>query len=248
MSPRARSRSRRARWRRRTRYGWCTAPSWPSWSSRGDAGAGEGLLAARVVGAAPEHAAFARAPARGHLDGAARAGRREEVALGGELEECERLLRQQRRELPEERGAVDELDVFLCREARGLRREAAGSDHHAFSHVRPAHGDAQLAQRLDADRVGVPGPAVHERAGGVGARREQADVDAAVEALARDAGPEAELLEIRRRELFQAPPLEVLEQLAGPFAGVQPLEPGGLAGLAARPRGPAYERYEGGRH
>src|SRR5438105_3241113 len=47
---------------------------------------------------------------------------------------------------------------------------------------------------------------------------------------------------------FPAPPLEVLEQLAGPFAGVQPLEPGGLAGLAARPRGAAYERYEGCRH
>src|SRR5947208_16825907 len=122
MSPRARSRSRRARSRRRTRYGWCTAPSWQSWSSRGDAGAGEGLLAARVVGAAPEHAAFARALARGHLDGAARAGGGEEVAFGGELEERERLLRHEPGELLEERGAVEELDVLLRREAHRLRR------------------------------------------------------------------------------------------------------------------------------
>src|SRR5690349_4840749 len=60
-------------------------------SGGSDGGAGEGLLAARVVGAAPEHAAFARALARGHLDGAARAGGREEVAGGGELEQRERL-------------------------------------------------------------------------------------------------------------------------------------------------------------
>src|SRR2546425_10155692 len=105
MSPRARSRSRGARSRRRTRFASCTAPSLRRWcgSNGGDGGAGEGLLAARVVGAAPEHAAFAGALARGHLDGAARAGRREEVAFGGELEERERLLRRQRRELREER-------------------------------------------------------------------------------------------------------------------------------------------------
>src|SRR5438128_12044162 len=117
MSPRARSPRRHARSRRRTQFAWCTARSWPGWcdSNRGNGGAGEGLLAARVVGAAPEHAAFAGALARGHLDGAARAGRREEVAFGGELEEAERLLRQQRRELLDERGGVDELDVFLRR-------------------------------------------------------------------------------------------------------------------------------------
>src|SRR4051812_12249821 len=88
-----------------------------------DGGAGEGVLAARVVGAAPEHAAFAGALARGHLDRAARAGRREEVAGGRELEERERLLRQERGELLEERRAVDQLDVFLRREALRLRRE-----------------------------------------------------------------------------------------------------------------------------
>src|SRR6266487_3242939 len=109
MSPRAGSPSRRASSRRRTRFASCTAPSWRRLCglNGGDGGAGEGLLAARVVGAAPEHAAFAGALARGHLDGAARAGRREEVALRGELEEAERLLRQQRRELLEERRAVD---------------------------------------------------------------------------------------------------------------------------------------------
>src|SRR5882762_5863783 len=89
-----------------------------------DGGAGEGVLAARIVAAAPEHPAFAGAPARGHLDGAARAGRREEVALGGELEEGERLLGQQRGELLQQRGAVDELDVLLRREAHRVQREA----------------------------------------------------------------------------------------------------------------------------
>src|SRR2546425_1856347 len=55
--------------------------------------AGESLLAGRVVAAAPELPALLGALARCHLDRAAGAGRGEEVALRGELEERERLFR-----------------------------------------------------------------------------------------------------------------------------------------------------------
>src|SRR5947207_12060765 len=111
----------------------------------------EGVLAGGIVAAAPELAAFLGALARGHLDRAAGAGRGEEVALRGELEERELFLRRQRGHLLEQRRAVDRQDAFLLRQVDRLLREPAGGEQHAAADLRRAHGAAQFAHRFPAD-------------------------------------------------------------------------------------------------
>src|SRR3954470_636397 len=147
----------------------------PGRRSSGGRGGKEGLLAARVVGAAPVLPAALGALAGDHLDGAGGAGPGEEVALRGELEEGERLFWQQAVELVEQAGAVDELDVFLGGEFHGFLGEAAGGDHDAFADAGGGHRAAQLAERLDADPVGVPARAVDDDGGGAGAFRAEGD-------------------------------------------------------------------------
>src|SRR5205085_12128538 len=137
---------------------------------------------------APESPAFPGALARAHLDRAERAGRREEVAFRGELEERERLLRRHRAQFLEKSYAVDELDALLRRQARRLAREPARAHEHALAHLRRGHLAAQLAHRLDADGIGAPRLAVQDQRAARGAER----------------------FEIGGAQLLEAPPLELL--------------------------------------
>src|SRR5207237_8902080 len=115
----------------------------------------------------------------------------------------ERLLRRHRAQFLEKSYAVDELDALLCRQARRLAREPARGHENALAHLRRGHLAAQLAHRLDADGIGAPRLAVQDQR----------------------AAPGAERFEIGGAQLLEAPPLELLEELEGPFAGVEPPAP-----------------------
>jgi len=63
-------------------------------------------------------------------------------------EKRERFFRQERGDLSEEVGAVDELDVPLRAEIDGFLRESAGGDQHASPTLAEAIAPAQLASCL----------------------------------------------------------------------------------------------------
>src|SRR5688572_1162619 len=191
-------------------------------------GVEEGLLAARIVAAAPERPAVRGALARDHLHRARRAGGGLEVALRRHLEKVERFFRLERADLAEELGAVDEADLLLGGEVARFLGELARGHQHAFADVCGGHHAAQLAYLLDPDPVGVPWLALHDDGGDLGALLVQVDIDAAVGAAAGELGPEAQGLAIGGAELLEAPPVEPLQQLRGPLAEVE-LRARGLA-------------------
>src|SRR5688572_12136120 len=123
---------------------------------------GEGVLAGRIVAAAPVGPAARGALARDHLDGAGRAGGGAEIALRRELEERERLFRQQRGDPGDQLVAVDQADLLLAGEIAGFLGELARGHQHALADVARCHGAAQLAHRIDADAIRVPRIALHE--------------------------------------------------------------------------------------